>query len=42
MRQAVFCRELPSLMEAGAGLGCRLLKQIDMPISGDLTAFASA
>ena len=42
MRRAAFCRELPSLMEAGRDPGCRLLKQIDMLITGSLTAFASA
>jgi len=28
-------------MEAGRGLGCRLPKPIDMPITGSLTAFAT-
>jgi hypothetical protein len=28
-------------MEAGRGPGCRLLKQLDMRITGSLTAFAS-
>lgn len=41
MRQAAFCGELPPLMEAGCGLGCRLLKQFDVLITGSLTGFAS-
>lgn len=41
MRQAACYGELPPPMEAGRGLGCRLLKQFDMLITGSLTAFAS-
>jgi hypothetical protein len=42
MRQAVFCRRLPSLMEAERGPGCHMLKQVDMLITRSPTAFASA
>ncbi len=37
-----FYGEPPPLMEAGRGPGCRLLKPLDLPITGSLTAFASS
>jgi len=42
MRQAAFCGELLSPTEAGRSPVCRVPKQIDMLISGSMSAFASA
>ena len=42
MRQAAFYGELLSLTEAGRSPVCRVPKQIDMLISGSMSAFASA